>query len=77
MITEASRSPEEGTSRERVPLHSHCIVCGRPIEFGKTFCSEACRESYERMIKARKRTIYISWGIILVMIVILLIINKL
>ena len=63
--------------KERIPLHTHCIVCGRPIEFGKMFCSEACRESYERMIKAKRRSIYIMWGVIAAMIVILLILGRL
>ncbi|MCD6503187.1 MAG: hypothetical protein DRN30_04320 [Thermoplasmata archaeon] len=76
MTMEDFKDEERRGSKERVPLHSHCVVCGRPIEFGKMFCSEACRESYERMIKARKRLLYISWAIIIVMIIILMVVGK-
>ncbi|MBD3188757.1 DUF2116 family Zn-ribbon domain-containing protein [Candidatus Bathyarchaeota archaeon] len=26
--------------------HSHCIVCGRAIHFGKKYCSIECKEKY-------------------------------
>ena len=32
--------------------HRHCIVCGKAIEPDQTFCSEECREEWN---KERKR----------------------
>lgn len=37
--------------RERRPKnyqdHSHCIVCGRAIHWGKKYCSMECKTKYE------------------------------
>ncbi len=32
--------------------HRHCIVCGKAIEPDKTFCSDECKEAWD---KERKR----------------------
>ncbi|WP_456482903.1 DUF2116 family Zn-ribbon domain-containing protein [Methanopyrus kandleri] len=43
---------------ERVPPHSHCIVCGAAIPEGERFCSEKCRMEYERR---RKKAATLQW----------------
>jgi len=46
------------SERERVPPHSHCIVCGAAIPEGERFCSERCRREYERR---RRRATLTHW----------------
>ncbi len=38
--------------------HRHCIVCGKAIEPDKTFCSDECKEVWER---EKKRQRYFSF----------------
>jgi len=64
---------DEKTSEFQVPLHSHCIVCGRPIRYGEMFCSEACRRQYENMVKTRRRMSLIMWALMMAIIAIIII----
>ena len=44
-----------------IPPHSHCIVCGKAIPPGEKFCSEKCRQEYEKMVRRRKLYIYLMY----------------
>ncbi|NPB01735.1 MAG: DUF2116 family Zn-ribbon domain-containing protein [Methanopyri archaeon] len=49
---------------DRVPPHSHCVVCGKAIPEGETFCSEKCRMKYEKMRKRQSMSMWIMVGIL-------------
>ena len=56
----------------KLPDHSHCESCGDPIPFGETHCSEDCRTSAANEKAREKRSDYLSYislGIILVAVV--------
>jgi len=37
-----------------IPRHSHCLVCGATIPENETFCSNKCRDEYEKIIKKQR-----------------------
>lgn len=38
----------------KIPLHSHCIVCGIPIPPNKETCSKECEEKLMKINKGRR-----------------------
>ena len=57
-----------------LPEHSHCLACGDPVEFGKEYCSDACRVSAEeerRRERRRNSAFVLLAGTILVIITVL------
>ncbi len=54
---------------EKVPQHTHCQICGKAIPITETLCSEECKTKYEKMIKGRKRYIYLFYATIVLIIV--------
>ncbi|KAA0006903.1 MAG: DUF2116 family Zn-ribbon domain-containing protein [Thermoplasmata archaeon] len=44
-----------------IPPHNHCIICGKAIPAGEKFCSEKCKQEYERMVKRRKLYVYLMY----------------
>ncbi len=51
--------------------HKHCQVCGRPIPVDETFCSEKCREEYEDMVSKRKKRMYVVYGLLAVLLIVI------
>jgi predicted nucleic acid-binding Zn ribbon protein len=44
--------------------HRHCIVCGKAIEPDQTFCSDECKNAWEKDRK-RQRNFMLLWFILL------------
>jgi predicted nucleic acid-binding Zn ribbon protein len=42
--------------------HRHCKVCGRVIVKGDKVCSPACRETMEANARTRQNTMYMLYG---------------
>jgi len=37
-----------------IPKHSHCMICGVSIAENEMFCSDKCRDEYQKMLKRQK-----------------------
>jgi len=57
---------------DRIPPHTHCRECGRPVELGKRFCSEGCEQKHIAMIKKRRNQLYLFYALVLALLVIFL-----
>jgi predicted nucleic acid-binding Zn ribbon protein len=57
---------------EKIQQHTHCQMCGKAIPFKEALCSEDCKEKYQNLLKKRRKTIYLLYGIILVFFVVIL-----
>jgi predicted nucleic acid-binding Zn ribbon protein len=56
---------------EPLPPHTHCLTCDAPIPETESFCSDACKASYDKQIKKSRRTMlyfYITAIVLIVMI---------
>lgn len=48
-----------------VPPHSHCEICGTPVEVGTRRCGSAeCERKFQEALKAKKRSVYMLVAII-------------
>jgi len=48
---------------EKVPQHVHCHVCWKAIPVGETFCSDECKQKYQKIMKNKKLFLYLFMGI--------------
>jgi predicted nucleic acid-binding Zn ribbon protein len=56
---------------ERLVQHKHCPVCGKAMSSSKETCSSECADRREVQIRERKRTMYIFYASIAVLVVVL------
>ena len=52
-----------------IPQHSHCQICGKAVKFGETVCSEKCQKDYEQYAKKRKMYVYIMYGALAILLI--------
>jgi len=57
---------------EKIAQHTHCQMCGKAVTVNETLCSEECKQKYQNILKKRRRYVYIMYGAIAVMIILLL-----
>ena len=48
-----------------IPDHRHCQMCGKIVPPDQTFCSKACREKFENIIRKRKRLLLILYLVLI------------
>lgn len=56
----------------QIPNHSHCIICGRAVEFGDKTCGPEDAAKYEENEKKRRRSVmlmYVLMGIAMLVLV--------
>jgi predicted nucleic acid-binding Zn ribbon protein len=53
--------------------HRHCAVCGKTIPPDETFCSEKCKQYYEKKVKGQKRYFYLLMAFPLILVILLLV----
>jgi predicted nucleic acid-binding Zn ribbon protein len=51
-------------------------MCGKSIPFGETLCSEECKQKYQTLLKRRKIIVYIMYGMIAALIVIVVVVGR-
>jgi len=61
--------------KDVVEDHKHCVVCGKPVELDKFFCSPACEEMFKRSQKQAARARFLMLGMFIVFFVLLIILN--
>ncbi|MEK7847856.1 MAG: DUF2116 family Zn-ribbon domain-containing protein [Chloroflexota bacterium] len=47
--------------------HSHCVVCGRAVAAGETFCSATCSQTLEAQRRRQRRTSYTFLGFLAIL----------
>ena len=57
---------------EKIQQHAHCQMCGKAIPVKELLCSEDCKEKYQNLLKKRRKTIYLLYGMILIFFVVIL-----
>ncbi len=56
---------------DEIPPHKHCPVCGISIPPDQEFCSRKCEEKWKAMVKQKKRSVYLMWAMVAILIVVL------
>lgn len=56
---------------ERLVQHKHCPVCGKAMSSDRESCSDECATRREKQIKERKRTMYLFYFSMLILVVVL------
>ena len=64
---------EQGT---RIIQHKHCIVCFKAIKMGRDYCGDECKEVHVGKIKRQKRMMYIMYGVLAVVFVLVVLSNS-
>mgnify|MGYP002352547775 CR=1 FL=1 len=75
---ESKKGWKENLQGRKWGEHKHCIVCGKAIALGQDFCSQPCRDKYQKVEKDKGSKS--KWQIVMifvVMIVMLFVLPKL
>ena len=54
---------------ERLVQHKHCPQCGKAMSADRKTCSDECEVAHEAVMKEKKRTMYLFYGLAVVMII--------
>lgn len=57
---------------QEIVQHGHCHVCGRVVTYGETTCSEACKATWEKSRRSRKRTMILMYAMMALFLLIFL-----
>ena len=68
-----NKKKDKGT---RIIQHKHCIVCFKAIGLGRDYCSDECKEIHVAKIKRQKRMMYIMYGVLAVVFVLVVLTNR-
>lgn len=53
--------------------HKHCAICGRAVPLDRDFCSQGCRDSYQKTEKDKNKKgtwqIVLVFGVMIVMMI--------
>jgi predicted nucleic acid-binding Zn ribbon protein len=55
---------------ERLVQHKHCPVCGKAMSVDKDTCSDECAVSRQSQQRERKRTLYLFYFSIVVLLIV-------
>lgn len=56
---------------EILPDHGHCLTCDEPVDVGMDYCSDLCKEKYQRDRKREKDRNFIFFAAVAVLFVVL------
>lgn len=70
-MVEESFEKQEIKKVEKIPQHTHCMMCGKAVTMDKTLCSATCDEKYNAMIKRKKIYIYVLYGMVVVFVLLM------
>jgi len=71
-----SKKNKEKDKGTRIIQHKHCIVCFKAITLGRDYCSDECKEIHVAKIKRQKRMMYIMYGVLAVVFVLVVLTNR-
>jgi len=52
---------------DKIVNHTHCQMCAKAIPAEDRFCSDACKDNHQMMVKKRKKSTYMFLGIMVVL----------
>ena len=71
-LKEHPKPPKHPGKAAKLLQHKHCQVCSKAIPMSEEFCSEECKVEFEALVKKRRSYIYIMYGMIILIIVVML-----
>ena len=71
-IKDHPKPPKHGGKGAKLLQHRHCQVCYKAIPLNEEFCSEECKTEFDNMVKKRRNLVYLIYGTMIVMIIVLL-----
>ena len=57
---------------EKIPQHVHCHVCWKAIPVGETFCSDECKQRYQKLMRTKRLFFYIFIGLMAALLAVIL-----
>ena len=66
------KPPKHGGKGAKLLQHRHCQICSKAIPLSEELCSEECKLELENLIKKKRSMMYLLYGSMIFMIVILL-----
>ncbi len=70
-LKEHPKPPKHEAKGAKLLQHKHCQVCSKAIPLSEEFCSEECKVEFEALVKKRRMYIYIMYGMIIIIIVVM------
>lgn len=71
-IKKHPKPPKGGGKGGKLLQHRHCQVCSKAIPISEEVCSEKCKIELEEMVKKRRRMVYLIYGSMIFVIIILI-----
>ena len=65
------KPPKHPGKGAKLLQHKHCQVCSKAIPISEEYCSEECKVEFEALVKKRRSYIYIMYGMIILIIVVM------
>ena len=63
---------ENEMAERTIPKHKHCNNCGLSIPPDEEFCSESCRGEFDRMVKRKRKWMWLPFIITIALVLFLL-----
>ena len=61
---------------DKVPQHTHCLVCMKAIPVTETLCSEECKQKYQRLVRRRRLMLYFMYAMLVVFALVVIFVNR-
>ncbi|HDI23656.1 MAG TPA: DUF2116 family Zn-ribbon domain-containing protein [Thermoplasmatales archaeon] len=58
-----------------IPEHRHCQMCGKAIPQNEIFCSQECKEKFEKFVRRRRILLLIMYAIIMAIFLAVVLVN--
>lgn len=71
-LKEHPKPPKQTGKGGKLLQHRHCQVCSKAIPLSEEYCSEECKVEFEAVIKKRRTYIYLMYGMIILIIVVMI-----
>lgn len=66
------KPPKKRGPAGKLLQHRHCQVCSKAIPIKEEYCSEECKVEFEALVKKRRSYVYIMYGMIVLIIVVMI-----
>jgi predicted nucleic acid-binding Zn ribbon protein len=71
-LKEHPKPPKHSGKGAKLLQHRHCQVCSKAIPLSEEYCSEECNVEFNALVKKRRTYIYVIYGMILLVIVVMI-----
>ncbi len=59
-----------------IPEHRHCQMCGKAIPPNEVFCSQECKEKFEKFVRKRRILLLVMYALLMAIFLILIAVNR-